>query len=154
MTVTATARVVVGGKLRRSIVLFAMAAVISASNSGCLVVGGAVVYLVVKNQAEAGGRELKEGWLEETLPYPIATVEAAAGDVRDANALPVTSTTADDATRVIESRYGDGLDVRIELSEPTPHSTAVRIRVGPGGNLGRSAHLMDTIAEFCEPAPE
>ena len=152
MTVGSLARVLSGGTLIKRILLIALTTAFAVSNSGCLVVGGTLVYLVAKNAAEAEGRALKDGWLEETLPYPIDSVEAATGGVLEANAMPVSYGSAENGTRVVESRYGDGLDVRIELAEPSPYSTAVRIHVGPEGDLGRSAHLMDTIAEFCQPA--
>lgn len=124
---------------------------VACCQSGCLMAVGALAFIIQSDGPDGGG--LREGWLEETIPVPIAQAHEAALIVLDANALSLQSTATEKASRILSSRYGNDLDIRIELHEISSGMTQVRILVGPEGHLERSAHLMDSIRGVVFPDP-
>lgn len=114
--------------------------------SGCAITLGTIVFL--SSSKDAPEEALHDGWLESTIEFSLPTASKAVLSTLKANSLPFEIDTLDADSSLITSKYGDGLDIRIELRQIDFRTTLIRIHVGENGHFARSRHLRDTIVEI------
>ena len=104
------------------------------------------VAAVVGAGAGAGTYAYVRGEYRATYPYPLGkTYTATLAALKDLQ-MPVVSSFKDLTDGTIESKKGDGSDVKILLKTEGELVTSIRVRVGIFGNEAVSKLIVDKIS--------
>ena len=104
------------------------------------------VAAVVGAGAGAGTYAYVRGEYRATYPYPLGkTYTATLAALKDLQ-MPVVSSVKDLTDGTIESKKGDGSDVKILLKTEGELVTSIRVRVGIFGNEAVSKLIVDKIS--------
>ncbi|MGO8703869.1 MAG: DUF3568 family protein [Candidatus Brocadiia bacterium] len=99
--------------------------------AGVVVAGGAIVYV--------------RGNLTQPLYSPAIKVHAAAVKALDDLKLTVMRDKTDANVTTMESEFGDGTHLRIEITAVNPQSANISIRVGFWGDEPRAREVLEKI---------
>ena len=113
--------------------------------AACLMLQGCVAA-VVGAGAGAGTYAYMRGEYQTTYSYPLEkTYSATLAALKDLQ-MPVVSSVKDLTDGTIESKKGDGSDVKILLKTEGELVTSIRVRVGIFGNEAVSKLIVDKIS--------
>jgi len=118
---------------------------ILALTAACLMLQGCVAA-VVGAGAGAGTYAYMRGEYQTTYSYPLGkTYSATLAALKDLQ-MPVVSSVKDLTDGTIESKKGDGSDVKILLKSEGVNVTSVKVRIGVFGNEAASRLIADKIS--------
>ena len=104
------------------------------------------VAAVVGAGAGAGTYAYVRGEYQTTYSYPLEkTYSATLAALKDLQ-MPVVSSVKDLTDGTIESKKGDGSDVKILLKSEGVNVTSVKVRIGVFGNEAASRLIADKIS--------